>query len=153
MIGTRFSLVLQELGEALHTSLGPDAHNACHVTFPNKLAVWLQPDMQDEKLHIVIELGNPGGGRFRENFFREALRANGLAQPQTGVFCFGAKKDVLLLSECIALAELTGQRLADLLKDLLEKAASWKDAMTRGELPAVQGEQTGTRVANVFGFR
>jgi hypothetical protein len=155
MITDRFGALLEELGQAMKLKLAPDSHNACRIRFPDKLAVHLSPDKVGEYLNIVIEIGNPGEGKYKENVFREALRANGLPGQRNGIFCYGPKKDILLLYDTITFEDVHGQRLFDIIQTLCQKAREWKDALSRGEIPPYRSGAAGVERSpgNIFGIR
>jgi hypothetical protein len=103
----------------------------------------LEPNSTSEFLNILIELGSPGDGKYKENVFCEALKANGLASPRIGTFCYGKKNDSLILHEAIPFEDIHGQMLADIVQALLSKARSWKDSLSRGEIPSFRSEGGG----------
>jgi hypothetical protein len=155
MITDRFGALLEELGQAMTLKLAPDSHNACLIHFPDKLEVHLSPDAVGEFLNIVFEIGTPGEGKYRENVFREALKANGLPEPREGVFCFGTKKNVLLLYDSIPFEDIHGQRLFDIIQRLALKARQWRDCISRGEIPSYRSSGAGapSGSGNIFGMR
>lgn len=155
MIADRFGALLEELGAALTLKLAPDAHGACHIRFPDKIELHMEPNSTGEFLNILIELGSPGDGKYKENVFREALKANGLPPPRIGTFCYGKKKDSLLLHEALPFEDIHGQKLADIIQTLLSKARSWKDSLSRGEIPSFRsgGESGSSGTSNtIFGM-
>ena len=155
MITDRFGALLEELGTAMKIKLAPDTHGACRIRFRDKLEVTLSPDNVGEFLNIVIEIGNPGEGKYRENVFREALKANGLPEPRNGILCFGTKKNILLLCDSISFEDIHGQRLADIIQTLAQKARQWKESLSRGEIPSYRaGAATPSASSeNIFGLR
>lgn len=154
MITDRFGAILEELGTTLNLKLAPDSHGACHIRFPDKIELHMEPNSTNEFLNILIELGSPGDGKYKENVFREALKANGLLQRRVGTFCYGKKNDSLILHEVIAFEDIHGQMLADIVQSLLSKARSWKDSLSRGEIPSFRSEGGGsTGISNtIFGM-
>jgi hypothetical protein len=155
MITDRFGALLEELGNAMNLKLAADSKNACRIHFPDKLDVHMSPDTLGEFLNIVIEIGSPGEGKYRENVFREALKANGLPAPRNGVFCYGNKKESLLLYEAVPFEDIHGQRLADIIQTLTQKARQWKEALSRGEIPSFRsGGGASPKISdNIFGLR
>jgi hypothetical protein len=153
MVTDRFGALIEELSTALKIKLAPDSHNACRIRFKDKLEVYMEPDGPGEMLQILLEIGKPGEGRFRENIFREALRANGLPFPRIGTFCYGQKTDSLLLFEFVPIEDLNGTRLADIITQLSEKARIWRESIEHGELPPFQSGKGGSRPEGVFGLR
>ena len=99
MVTDRFGALIEELSTAMKTQLTPDSHNACKIRFPDKLNVYMEPNASEDEVQVIVEIGKPGEGKFRENIFRESLRANGLPPPRLGIFCYSQKEDSLLLFE------------------------------------------------------
>jgi hypothetical protein len=155
MITDRFGALLEELGTALNLKLKPDEHGACHIRFPDKIELHLEPNASGEFLNILIDVGSPGEGRYRENVFREALRANGLPQPRLGTFCYGKKTDSLMIHEAIPFEDIHGQKLADVAQSLLTKARLWKDSLARSEVPSYRAGESASsgRSDSIFGIR
>jgi len=135
MVADRFGTLLEELGSLLQIKLAPDENNACKIRYPDKLELTMALDPSTELLFIIIEIGVPPEGKYRENLFREALRANGSPGPSQGVFCYAKKTDMLLLFEQLTIADLHAPVLAELLQLLCEKAREWKQSISLGEIP------------------
>jgi hypothetical protein len=153
MVTDRFGALIEELSTALKIKLTPDSHNACRIRFKDKLEVYLEPDTSGDLLQMVIDIGTPGEGRYRENLLREALRANGLPFPRYGTFCYGQKADTLLLFDFLPIEDLNGTRLADVINQLSDKARVWRESIAHGELPPFQSGKSGSRPEGVFGLR
>jgi hypothetical protein len=153
MIADRFGTLIEELGTALKVKLAPDAHNACRIRFKDKLAVHIEPDSLGDEVQMIIEIGKPGDGKYRQSLLREALRANGVPPPRLGIFCYGQKSDALLLYHTLPMEDLNGAYLADVLGQLAEKARLWRDAISRGEVPPYQPGKLATRAESPFGLR
>jgi hypothetical protein len=153
MVTDRFGALIEELSISLKIKLVPDSHGACKILFKDKLAVYMEPDISGEALQMVIDIGKPGEGRFRENLLREALRANGLPFPRYGMFCYGQKGDTLLLFDSLPMEDLNGTRLADVIEQLSNKARVWRESIAHGEIPPFQSGKQGSRSEGVFGLR
>lgn len=136
MVKEAFGSILEDLGKIMNMRLAPDSHNACQIKSPTGLMVHIEPDAHGERLLIVSDLGVPTPGRYRENLFREALKANGLPMPVNGIFSYSQKKDSLLLFDSLLLDELSGQRLFDFLTPFMQKADLWRLAIPKGEVPS-----------------
>jgi len=152
MIGDLFEGLLQELSTAINIPLKPDAHNSCCIEFPDELILTLEPSVLGDLLQVVIEIGHVDEGKYRENLFREALRANGLPTQHTGTFCYGAKTDMLLLYDHIPMEDINGLQLAERIEQLSQKARIWKDAIVHGDLPPYQGGSAMHHAEGIFGL-
>jgi len=139
MVTDRFGALLEELGELMNTKLTPSANNSCRILLPDNISLTIEPDVMGVLLDIVVEISPPGEGKYRENILREALRCNGTIKPRIGTFCYGQKTNNLLLYQSVELEDLTATRLFEINEQLLEKARYWKEAIERGEIPALQG--------------
>lgn len=143
MIGDRFEALLEEVGTLINKKLVPDAHNALVLRLPDKMAIFLEQDRLGEVVNVVIEVGSPPSGPYRVNIFCEALKANGLPPPRNGLFAYGMKTDSLVLCEQLPLEDLNGPRFLEIMRSLLQKARTWKQAINNNEIPSYQStEQT-----------
>lgn len=141
MIQDTFGSIIDELGKILKSKLSPDKNNSCKLKYKSGLTVQIDFDGANEKLVLVSSLGTPIPGRYRENLFREALKANGLPFPKYGIFAYSKKEDALLLYDSIALLELSGQKLADFLTPFAQRAELWSAALTKAEVPSFTGTE------------
>ncbi len=141
MVKEAFETLLDGLGKLLNMTLAPDGHNACQIKTANGLMVHMEPDARGERLMIAADLGTPPPGRYRENLFREALKANGLPPPRQGIFCYSKKKDALVLFDSLLLDELSPEKMYDFLNLFIQKADLWKNAIPKGETPSFTGNE------------
>ena len=141
MITDRFGALLEEVSKLINKRLVPDAHNVIILRLPDKVGVFIEPDRLGEAVNVIIEIASPQQGRYRENIFREALKANGLPPPRNGIFAYGFKTDTLLLSEQLPFDDLNGIRFLEIITALLQKARIWKQAIEKGEIPSYQSTE------------
>src|SRR5574338_965834 len=141
MIQDIFGAILEELSTILKIKLTPDKNNACLVKFPTGLMVQMDYDEQKERVIILSTLGTPAPGRYQENVYREALKANGLPPPKTGIFAYSKKQDALVLFDTLPLADLTGQKIADFLVPFMQKAETWRGAIAQNVVPSFTGSE------------
>lgn len=154
MIQEIFGALLEELGSVMNMRLSPDRNNSCLFTYQNGLKVQLEHDTGNNQIIAVAYIGTPPPGRYRENLFKEALKANGLPLPQPGAFAYSKKTDSLVLYGYISITELTGQKLADFLAPFIQRADLWRNAMGRGEIPSFTGTELsfGRSGGGIFGL-
>ncbi len=132
-----FSTLLEELGEELKIKdLHPDANQSCLIKFPTGIDIQIEPDKEGKFLIAAIKFETLPKGRYRETIFKEALKANGMPYPRYGTFAFIRKTEQLMLFETYYLQDLTGQKLFEQLKPFSEKGLSWKNSLSRGEIPS-----------------
>lgn len=155
MISDRLTILLEELGRALMLKIAPDPNGACMLRYPDGLEVRIDPDKLGEKIYVSCELGAVPQGKFRENIFREALKANGLPPPQNGIFCFHGKKESLYIYDQLPMVELNGIRLSELIQGFVQKARIWKEGIARGEVPSYRSAEMSysPRGSGLFGLR
>lgn len=154
MFNDLFANVLAELSAILKLKLAPDKNNACLIKFKSGLSIHMEFDAGAEQVVIVSELGTPPLGRFRENLFREALKSNGLPPPKNGIFAYSKKNDALVLYSSVPMANLSGQKLADLLAPFMQKADLWRVGIEKNEVPSFLGNELsfGTHGTGMFGL-
>lgn len=150
MVKNLFEALLDEVGHSLKINdLHPDRNHTCLISMPNGIKVQLEMHSRSQEFVIGADLGQIPPGRYRENLFLEALRANGMAN-HVGVLAYSAKTDHLILFQTIHLKDLTGERIASDMTPFLEKAQLWKEAMEKGEIPVVATMKTSM---GMFGLR
>ncbi|HEY4832998.1 MAG TPA: CesT family type III secretion system chaperone [Waddliaceae bacterium] len=140
MVMDLFESLLQELGQIMKIEgLRPDEHNTCLIRFKDgDLEVQIEPYQKGEFLLIGCTIGVISPGRYRENVFREALKANGLPPSRHGVFAYIAKSDRLVLFSMLSLREINGEKIASFLTPFMEKALTWKQQIKRGDVPVAE---------------
>ena len=154
MIGDKLANLLEELGVVLKISLKPDKNNCCLLKFKNGAQVQMEMDSRSENVVMVSELGQLSQGRYRENILKEALKANGLPAPQTGIFAYSKKKESLLLTDQLAMEELSGLKLAEHISLFMQKADLWREAIVAGQVPSFAGNESsfGKQPGGLFGL-
>lgn len=154
MVTDLLGSLLQELTKTMGIPpLQPDANNVCLIKFKGGIEVQLEMDRSGDHFLITTDLGSIPIGRYRENLFFEALKANGAPPPRHGIFAYSKQADRLTLFEMLPLKELTGAKIADSLPLFLEKAKQWKEAISRNELPPAQVQGGGSAQTGIFGLR
>lgn len=151
MVKEIFHTLLDELGHVMQIpDLHPDRHHSCLIRLPNGLGLQIEIDSQMQFLTIGCDLGSVPTGRYRENVFREALKANGLPTPHHGILAYSTKSDHLVLFSQLHVKELSGQKIADEIAPFSEKALLWKSALEHGEVPTTSSIHTSS---GMFGLR
>lgn len=155
MITNFFTALLDELGPLIKIQgLHPDEKNSCLIEFKNGLKLQLEPDSREEFLMIAVKFDHLSAGRYLENLFREALKANGMPLPRYGIFAYGKKSDCLILCDRLHTKDLTGQKVFDHLTPFLEKALVWKEAISRGDIPSIISSYSGASSGGgLFGMK
>lgn len=141
MITDRFGSLMEELGKLMKTKLVPDKNNACLMMFKSGLKLQIELDASSERVMLASELGELPSGRYRENIFREALKANGLPPPHVGLFAFSKKKENLVIFDMLDLRDLTAGALFDFIVPFMQKAELWRSTISRGEVPSFMGNE------------
>ena len=156
MITDKFGSLIEELGKVLKINLKTDKNNACLIDFKNGLKVQIEIDARGENVLIAADLGEIVQGRFRENVFREALKANGLPPPRNGIFAHSKKNESLVLYDNVTMEEISGEKLADFLLDFNKKAELWKGCIARNEVPSFTESEASpgkrTQTGGLFGL-
>jgi Tir chaperone protein (CesT) family len=155
MVTDLFGTLLAELGPLIEAAdLHPDRNNSCLITLQSGIQIQLELDKSGQFLILGSDLGSIlQQGKYRENLFQEALKANDLPYPTHGILAYSKKTDHLVLFEKINIRDLTGEKIAAQVTPFLEKAALWSDALKRSEVPSVNQAVTGGRGPGMFGLR
>ncbi|MGA8163486.1 MAG: CesT family type III secretion system chaperone [Waddliaceae bacterium] len=157
MVTDFFDSFLEELGQAMDIDdLHHDDNNTCLIKFQTGLEVQIEPFEKGDFLLICSDLGHVAPGRYREDVFREALKANGLPYPQYGTFAYSEQSDHLLLFGLLSFKELNGEKIASFLYPFMEKAVAWKEQINGGEVPLATTSTAGaatTSLGGLFGLK
>jgi hypothetical protein len=156
MVQDVFDSILQELGNAIGIEdLHLDEAGTCLIKFESGLEVYIEPFEKDAFMLLSTNIGEVPAGRYREDVFREALKANGLPAPRFGTFAFSDQSDQLILFGLLSLRELNGEKIAVFLHPFAEKALLWKTAIAGGDVPVADTMTTSqtTGPAGMFGLR
>lgn len=151
MVTDAFGQILHELGQLLKLKdLHADSNNSCLIKFKNGLQVQIEPDRRGDCLILGCDIGVIPPGRYRENIFREALKANGFTPPKAFHFAYSRKSDKLVLMAFLLLRHINGQKVYEQLLILIKQGESWKEALTRGEVPSHL--ETQQQSSGIFGL-
>ena len=154
MITGTLGALLQELGKCLGIpNLHPDQHESCVLMLKEGLKIQIELDSTSQFLIIGIDLGPVGSGKYRENIFREALKANSTQLPRHGIFAFSDVTKHLILFEQIPVLNLRGEHIAAEIPFLKEKAILWTGALERKELPPINPAIMNTPNGGLFGLK
>lgn len=155
MISDLFTSLLDELSIPMKIKdLKPDSNNSCLIKFKTGVEIQLELDTSEEFLLIGTSFGPLRPGRYRENIFREALKANGMPAPRYGIFAYSKKADNLIMFDKLHLKDLTGMKIFDHIKPFTEKALVWKEALARGDIPSIlSSSYASSSSGGIFGIR
>ncbi len=156
MVTDRLGILFEELAKKLGIAITPDARGGCRLRFKNGVEVQLEQSSDGRYITLLSHMGEIAPGRYRENIFKEGLKANGLPLPRHGIFSYSKKNDAFYLFDQIPLEEISGEKLNDLLQPFVQKATIWKEAIARGDVPSYAGNEAsfgGGGSGGMFGLR
>ena len=154
MVTDLFGTLLEELGKSLDVpNLHPDINNSCLIKMKNGQTLQLEIDPHHQFLVIGADLGIVPPGKYRENLFKEALKANDMPHPLDGILAYSKKTDSLILFKKIYLTNLNGETIAVSIIPFLEKADLWSTALSRGEIPSIGTVNNNKSSSGMFGLR
>lgn len=150
-----FAALIEDLGKILSIPLKLDKNGICLIDFPkDKVEIQLEMEQGSDKLIIGSNIAPVPPGRYRQNLFEQALKANNLEVPRGGIIGFSPKSDMLALFLKIPTKELTAGQAASLLPLFKEKLIRWRDAIEKNETPALVGVVlTKPTSSGMFGLR
>lgn len=153
MVGDLFTSLLEDLSKILHYQLHVDSHNSCLIQLPTGITIQMEMGRKSPHFLIGSDLGNVPVGKYRENLFREALRANNQPLPRNGVFAYSHQTDHLVLFLFIPIENINAEKIAERLLPFGELAFRWKDAISQGNIPEVELPLTAAaKKERPFGF-
>ena len=132
----RFQQLLNELSPLIELPLYAEKERAVRMKFADTLHLQLEEDEPKERLLLASFIHEIPAGKYRENLLKEGLKANAV-YPRIGTLAYTERNNQLTLFEYIPTANLTGDKLADILAYFLEKARRWHQAIARGVLPQI----------------
>lgn len=137
MVTDAFGLLLEETKQFLKIDkLAPDSNNSCLIKFPKGPPIQIEMDKTGNYLMIACDFGEIPAGPYRENVFREALKANGKPFPHTAEFAFSKQANKLVMTKLLPVQNLRGEAIADAISSFQEIAIKWQDSLSRGEIPS-----------------
>lgn len=153
MITNTLGALLQELSQSMGVPhLHPDEHDTCIIRLSDDLKIHLELDPTSQYLIIGIDLGPIPAGKYRENLFKEALKANNIPHPRHGVFAYSDLTKHLILFEQLPIQNLRGEHVAAEIPFLKEKAMIWKESIEKRQLPPNNQTTTSTPRQGLFGL-
>lgn len=154
MVTDMFGVLLEELGKRLdNADLRPDSNNSCLIRLKGGQHIQLELDKTGLSLVLGTELGVPPPGKYRENLFREALKANNMPYPLHGTLAYSKKSDQLVLFEKFIIQDLTGDRVAEAIIPFTQKAVVWAEAIKSSSIPLLdQTYSSQRRSGGIFGL-
>jgi hypothetical protein len=130
-----FDQILEDVSKELNVSLKEDGNHTCLIDFKEKIKLQIELDAPQENIIIGAIIGELVPGKFRENVLREALKENSSPPPRLGVFAFSPKKNALIFFNKISIQTVDIKNLVDLIRNIVDKAAMWKESIERGDIP------------------
>ena len=155
MVTTAFGTILQELGKSALipiTDLHPDRNNSCLVRIKGGIELQMELDRSGQNLVIGCDLGAIPPGRYKENLFREALKANGLPHPRYGIFAYSKQTDHLIVFDTLNTKDLTGDKVAEYLVKFMEKVVTWRSAISGNDIPLIAAIKS-SKLGGIFGLK
>jgi hypothetical protein len=149
-----FESLLKELGQIISIpNLESTSNNNITLTLQGKNNVILEKHKQLPLFIISFDITEIPAGRYRENVLREALKFNGLNKVHAGIFAFSKKSQKLILFDMLPLEEISGEQVHTIMMALSEKVTTWKEALSRGEIPALDPASRPRSGGGIFGIR
>ena len=145
-----FEELLKELSPLVGFPLHLDAHQVCCLWAGDTLKVQIE---QGKEGHILLAafLFELGPGKFREEVFKEGLKANAQFIPG-GTLSFSSKNNQLVLYHLIPREMVNAPKVFESMTALISYALQWQTALNEGKTtPAFLA--TKTSLPSVFGIK
>jgi hypothetical protein len=145
-----FEELLKELSPLVGFPLHIDHHHVCCLWAGDTLKVQIE---QNKEGHITLAafLSELGPGKFREEVFKESLKANGQFIPG-GVLSFSSKNNQLVLHHFVLREIMNAQNVFESMTALIHYGLQWQTALNEGKTaPAFLA--TKSLLPSVFGIK
>lgn len=153
MVTDLFGTLLVELGQSLGiANLHSDDNNSCLIRLKSGLIIQLELDKSGDFLLIGADLGTVPPGKYRENLFKEALKANDQQPPLHGILSYSKKSDHMVLYQKLFIKDLNGEKIAAEITPFAEKAFIWSEAILHNDIPAINQSFTYPKPGGMFGL-
>lgn len=148
-----YSLLIAELGKLIQIPLTVDSTNTCSINFPkDKLEIQIEQDMANDTLIIAATIIKLPPGRFRQNIFEQALKANNLDTPRGGILAYVPRSDELVIFQRFTMKDLKADRLAGEMVPFKEKLKKWRDSIENNEIPLLMNAVIKSPSSGMFGL-
>lgn len=140
MVTSQLSMILKDLETFFECPLETDSNNSCLVDMGIGISLQLELDRHGFLL-VGCRLGMVHMGRYRNDLIRAALKSNELTPLSSGILGFSHKSQQLILFIRVDTQAVPLHQLTEQLSLFTAKAKLWKDAIAKGEVPAIASRQ------------
>jgi len=148
-----FEDLIHDFGVVIDLPLKADSRQSCKLDFDEDFTVQIDLDTSGDKILIGSQLGELSAGPYREKIFRKALHVNGNVTSVRGVLAYSTKNSSLVLFEYLPLSSLNGETLYKYMQTFISHAQTWHEALKRGEVPTIEGENLSQKSSGFFGLK
>jgi len=141
MSSDRLSSLLKELEPFFNCPLILNTrHHACLLKLGTGIMLLLRLARHENFFEISTRFHHlPDSPRLREQLFKAALQANGQYPRDPGILAFTPASNQLILFTHLPMETISSEKIIQVLPPFLTKAKLWLDALSRGEVPTLEG--------------
>ncbi len=143
--------LLEELGPKIGIENLHVEDNTCLIRINGNILINLEADREEGYLIVGSTISALPPGRYKEDIFEAALRANSLNN-RVGIFAYSRQIDSLILYDRLWILTLSSGGFAEFLNAFSTKVKLWQDAISRNDIPPVAG-QASVGGRGIFGLR
>jgi len=125
-----FDDLIEHLSEDLNTSLVPDQEQTVSILIDDHLRLQIEMDDQDKRFFFLIYIYELPAGKFRENVFISALRANHLPI-RIGELGFFSEENYFTFHKFLS-NDTPKEEITETLNEVIYVAEKWKKALDSG---------------------
>lgn len=151
MVSTQLQGILKEFEAFFNCPLVTDENESCQIEMGIGINIQLELNRYGSLL-VGCRLGSMVG-RYRDQIFKEAMKANYLHAPSSGVFGYSQKSKNLILFMLIDPKTLKPDTINRLMVPFINKAKTWVEAIKAGTIPAIQEGKPPPASDNPFGLQ
>jgi len=127
----KFDELVKYLSEQLDIELEPETDDNITIEIDDQFRIQLEMDRGNQCLFIIAFIQDLYPGKFRENVFLHALKANHLPE-RSGSFGFYYEENKITFHRFFPSLDLNGEVILSFLTEIIYVAKSWRAAFDNG---------------------
>lgn len=150
-----FNQLLAGIALLIKSPLKADANQCCLIDYAEEnIQIQLELEQGTENLLIGANIGKVPPGRYRQDLFEQALKANFLDVPKGGFLAYSPKAEQLVLFFKVPSQNLSPDQALSIINGFKDKYKRWKEGLDNNQIPQLVGYiPTKGTSSGMFGLR
>lgn len=150
MVESQLDNLLKQFEPYFKCPLKADENQCCAIRLSN--GVELQIELNRYGMILIgCQLGQIIG-RYQDLLFKEALKANNLQHPSTGILGYSRKTSQLIIFKIVDPLSIKTDAINKIFDPFLVKAKLWHEAIKNNQLPIFSEGKKTASTAKIFGL-